>query len=351
MERKTEVCFGFCAQKQVRLADVSQTLGWQISQFNIPELWTETRGEGVKVAVIDTGVDSSHPDLTFTGTFDFVGAANGTPISYIPTVGHGTHVSGIIAAQNNDFGIVGVAPFASLYSCRVLSDDGYGSWYDIVKALDWCITNHIDVVNMSLGGDNPGEEVYLKFREVYDAGITIVCAGGNDSWDYGYLSFPAIYNETIAVAATNASMTRAWFSSVGSNIDIGAPGENIVSCTPGNTYASYSGTSMATPFVSGVVALMISKHRKYGGNTPIKTVEDVRSHLNGVADDVDFKGQDIYLGYGIIDPHSSVDSVHPEAAESLYVADGQYSNYDKTGMNIYGNSTFAHGIIYNWNDK
>jgi len=120
------------------------------------------------------------------------------------------------------------------------------------------------------------------------------------------LSFPGIYNETIGVASLSSNMERSWFSSIGANIDLAAPGHLILSTTPKNTYTTLSGTSMATPFVTGLVALLIAKHRTSGGNTPINNVEDVRNHLIKTAGDIDYQGQDSYTGHGIVSPLASL---------------------------------------------
>lgn len=288
-----------------KAVSMKQTTGWQIASYNFPAIWTQTKGKGVKVAIIDTAVDLNHPDIKIEGGWDFVKNA---PLSKsTPVQGHGTHVSGIIGAKDNNIGIVGIAPECSLYSLPVLDDTGSGSYTNIIKALDWCIANKIDVINMSLGGGSDTPEFYQAIRRVYDANIPMICAGGNGDWDTGYLDFPGTYDETIAVAAINESFTRATFSSIGPNIDLAAPGVNILSCTPNNTYSIFSGTSMATPFVTGLVALMIAKHRISGGTTPLNNVEDVRQHLIKVCKDVDYKGRDGYTGYGLVNPNASMD--------------------------------------------
>ena len=294
------------------LAD-SQKLGWQINSYKFPEIWKETKGENVKVAVLDTAVDINHPDLNIKGGYDFV---NDNELSTsIPAHGHGTHVCGIIGASDNDKGIIGVAPDCELYSCVVLGDDGSGSYSWIMNALDWCIENKMDVINMSLGGGGDFEEFYDKVRKVYDVNIPIVAAAGNSNWETGYLDFPATYNETIAVASINKYMERSSFSSIGSNIDIAAPGSDILSTTPDNSYSIYSGTSMATPFVTGLIALMIAKHRTQESNTPINNVEDVRKHLIKTAKDTDFEGQDSYTGYGLINPFGIINYEDAESSD------------------------------------
>lgn len=306
----------------IGISATSQTLGWHIRQLNIPTLWSETKGKGVKVAVIDTAVDSTHPDLKIEGGFDFIRNA---PLSNaIPQIGHGTHVCGIIGAKDNSFGTVGIAPECSLYSLVVLSEQGDGDYPTIIKALDWCIANKMDVINMSMGGGSDTPEFYAAIRRVYDAKIPIICAGGNEAWDTGYIDFPGTYDETISVAAIGPDFTRASFSSIGPNLDVAAPGVDILSTIPQNSYALYSGTSMAAPFVTGLVALIIAKHRLSGGSTPLNNVEDVRDHLIKVAKDVDYKGRDSFLGYGLINPNASLDFENqpesPVLLESKYLA-------------------------------
>jgi len=304
---------GYLSTKLINATQLksNQSLGWQISTYNLPNIWKENQGEGIKIGIIDTAIDLRHPDIDIKGGYDF---AYNRSINYYkthyPSHGHGTHVAGIISAKNNNTGIVGVAPKASLYSVVALNEEGSGSYNDLIKSIDWCINNGMDVINMSLGAVSDTTSLYRAIRRAYDANITIVCAGGNSAWA-GHLDFPATYNETIAIASIAEDMKRSSFSSIGSNIDVAAPGSNIISCTPNNSYSSYSGTSMASPFVTGIIALLLAKHRKHGGSTPINTVEDVREHLIKTAIDVDYVGNDSYTGYGLINPKESLDYSKP----------------------------------------
>lgn len=243
---------------------LSQEAGWQIESFDFPKIWTETKGAGVKVAVLDTGVDISHPDLVIKRSLNFVGIRNTTWWDsvnekvivpdidynvYTPTHNHGTHVSGIIGARDNNVGMIGVAPECDVYALRVLSESGSGYFSDMAIALLWCLYNeNIDVVNMSLGGFYGDENFWLALKEVYDAGIAVIVSAGNEYYeaDYrGYISFPAQYDESISVGAIDSVGDRAYFSSVGPNIDIMAPGVGILSSVIGGGYASYSGTCIS----------------------------------------------------------------------------------------------------------
>lgn len=334
---KAQVGFVDVQDSDVRIA--SQSLGWQIQNYNFPDIWMNTQGEDVKVAIIDTGIDPLHEDLQVEAALDFVGSANGDLLDPETTLEpHGTHVAGIVGARNNEKGVVGVAPKCKLYSCRVFPIGSGASLNDIIKALQWCIDNKMDVVNMSLGALGTTDGFYQVIRAAYDVGLPIVCAAGNDGWSIQYLQYPANFDETISVAAFNSSMTRASFSSIGANIDIAAPGEGIHSTIPDNGYAIMSGTSMAAPFVTGLVALIISKHRKLGGKTPVNNVEDIRNHLTKIAFDVDFEGQDLYLGHGLINPVSSLGLVDQEIKKQ--------NSY----IGVYGGSQFKAGIIGSWND-
>ena len=306
----------------------AQAVGWQINTFDFPSVWLQTQGEGVKVAVIDTGVDIVHPDLEFIQSLNFVGIRNTTwwdvenekvivPDvdygTYTPTADHGSHVSGIIGARNNDIGIVGVAPKCEIYALRALNDAGAGYWADIEIALLWCLYNgDIDVVNMSLGGLSGNEDTWAVLNLLYKHDIPVIVSAGNEYLDAGYkgyISFPAQYDETISVASIDQNEDRSFFSSVGPNLDVAAPGRDILSTIIGG-YGVMSGTSMAAPFVTGLAALVIAKHKLFGGNTPLVTVEDLREHLSKTAkDDEAFDGKDIYRGYGLVQVKVAVDTV------------------------------------------
>jgi subtilisin family serine protease len=318
--------------KNKSLESLSQEAGWQIDMFDFPEVWRETKGKGVKVAVLDTGVAENHPDLEIKKSMDFVGigstswwdAENEKVIapdidysSYTPTHSHATHVSGIIGAKDNDLGMIGVAPECDIYALRVLNDSGSGSYTDISIALLWCLYNEdIDVINMSLGGLYGNEDLWGTLKLLYDNEIPVIVSAGNEYYDpeyRGYIGFPAQYDETISVAAIDQNSERAYFSSVGPNLDVAAPGVGILSSVLGDTYAAMSGTSMAAPFVTGLVALMIAKHRLIESNTPLDGVEEIRSHLQKISmDDGVFENRDIYLGWGIVNVKTAIEKIKKE---------------------------------------
>ncbi|MBM3334994.1 S8 family peptidase, partial [Candidatus Sumerlaeota bacterium] len=169
--------------------------------------------------------------------------------------GHGTHVAGTVAAVNNTIGVVGVAPAANLYAVKVLSRTGTGYLSDLIEGLDWCISNKMQVVNMSLGSSSDNQSFHDAVIRVYQAGITQVAAAGNANG--GAVTYPAKYGEVIAVTASDINDQFASFSSQGPEVDLIAPGVSINSTYTGSSYKVLNGTSMASPHVTGIVALRL----------------------------------------------------------------------------------------------
>ncbi|MEM4267716.1 MAG: S8 family serine peptidase [Candidatus Woesearchaeota archaeon] len=230
---------------------------WNLDNIGAPEAWelSGTYGSGAFIAIIDTGVDYTHNDLV--GLFgqnkgyDFVNNSDNPMDDHY----HGTHCAGIAAGS-----LTGVAPAAGLYALKVLDKNGSGTVGDVVRALDWCIDNKPDIVSMSLGSAQSHGMEERACRAVYKAGIVICAAAGNEGWGPSY---PAAYGEyVIAVAALDSNNNHADFSNIWMTNDISAPGVEIRSTIPGNGYAFLSGTSMATPHVSGAMALFLSKYAK-----------------------------------------------------------------------------------------
>ncbi|SDO22413.1 S8 family peptidase [Alkalicoccus daliensis] len=216
------------------------------------------RGQGMSVAVLDTGIDINHQDLydNIQGGYSvFTDSANSNP--FYDENGHGTHVAGTVAALDNDIGVLGAAPEADLYAVKVLSNEGSGSLAGIAEGIEWSIANDIDIINMSLGGSQ-GSSILEEFTDLaYQEGSLVVAAAGNSGKGLGFFNtvgYPAQYDSAIAVAAVDANNNTASFSSAGPAVEISAPGVDIRSTTPGNNYQSFNGTSMAAPHVAGVAA-------------------------------------------------------------------------------------------------
>ncbi|QJC51807.1 S8 family peptidase [Paenibacillus albicereus] len=229
-------------------------LPWNIRRVEAPPVWRRTLGSGIRLAVIDTGV-GPHPDLRVAGGVNVSGGR-----SYRDDNGHGTHVAGIAAGRGSGGGPLGVAPGASLYAVKALDADGFGSLTSILDAIEWCIDNRMDVVNMSLGLPPGTRSAALRrvVRRARRAGLVLVAAAGNAGVYSGGLDVPASYPETIAVAASNRRGRIASFSSRGKGIDLTAPGDEICSCWLDGGYETDSGTSMSAPHVAGGAALLLS---------------------------------------------------------------------------------------------
>ncbi len=253
-------------------------------------------GAGVKVAVIDTGIDCGHPDLQGNCIY---GASYVKGSKAIDDYGHGTHVAGIIAARDNGFGVVGVAPEASLYAVKVLNSTGSGSFSAVASGIVWAVKNGMHVINMSLGGSAYSQALADAVKAAWDAGILVVSAAGNSGCCDSVL-YPAKYPESMAVAAVDTNDQRASFSSTGAELDVAAPGVAILSTVPTGScklcdpsgYRTLSGTSMATPHVAGTGALLISRGF---------TAAQARNQISGTAKDLGFPGFDLYYGWGRVD--------------------------------------------------
>lgn len=259
------------------------------------------RGAGVKIAILDTGIDYTHPDLNdnYAGGFDFV---NGDP-DPMDDHGHGTHVAGIAGAEDNGTGVVGVAPKARLYALKVLDGSGSGFSSDVIAALQWCVNNHIQVTNNSYGELVVPEVITLQaaFDNSAAAGILHVAAAGNSGNNLGTgdnVVFPARYESVIAVAATDWNNARASFSSTGPDVELAAPGVSVTSTMRGGAYGPQGGTSMASPHVAGTAALIIAS----GVSGP----NAVRQRLQETADDLSLPGRDPQYGYGLVDADGAV---------------------------------------------
>lgn len=253
------------------------TLPYGIKKVEAETIWAKgEKGKGIVVAILDTGIDTTHPDLMdriiHTRNFTDEGGVN----DVWDGSGHGTHVAGTIGASENNKGVVGVAPECQMVICKVLESNGSGSIEGIINALDyvrvWTGPNNekVRVVNMSLGGPDDVPELHKAIKRVVDSGIVVCVASGNEGDDDERtmeFSYPALYNEVITVAASDENNKLAYFSNNNLQVDVIAPGVNVVSTYPDRQYAKLSGTSMATPHVTGAVALLIATGEKMFNRT------------------------------------------------------------------------------------
>lgn len=307
MNLKDEMCQLPVYEREdvLSMQQVKQELGWQITAFHLPKAWAFSRGEGVKVAVLDTGADLNHPDLSFNllPGYNFVNP--GTPPEDDNC--HGSHVAGIICASDNAEGVVGVAPLAKVMPVKVLNRSGNGNMLNVVKGLHWAIENGADIITMSLGTRSPIDEVQEAIRKAAAAGIVTFCAAGN-AGSTKQLLYPAAYPDCISIGAVDENSLRADFSCTGPNLDFVAPGVKIMSTVPPSWYSFLSGTSMAAPFAVGVAALILSYKRKQSPGIKM-TADDYRQILRqntlevkNLDQALDAAGRRFFQGFGIINP-------------------------------------------------
>ncbi len=276
------------AQRAVAEEKSAAEVQWGVARVNAPAAWSSNQGAGVKVAVIDTGIDPNHPDLVVAGGHNSIDKNAPWADDHF----HGTHVAGIIAAAMNDKFVVGVAPKAVLYAVKVLTKEGSGDMFGIMDGIMWTAQNGIQVANMSLGAPQAMPLIQYALQMAVNAGVTVVAAAGNDG---KAVNWPGAYPETIAVSAlcptgvTNAKLCPntnegiSTFSSRGPEIAFIAPGVLVPSTVPlfhdASGVKAYSGTSMACPHVTGLAALAVAK----GAKTPAA----VRAALAAAASKLD----------------------------------------------------------------
>lgn len=282
--------------------DDAQLFGWEIKKFDIEKQWNISQGEDVKIAVIDTGCDLYHPDIknNLLQGKNFV-EKNTDPID---RCGHGTHCAGTIAAENNGIGMVGVAPKSKIIPVKALDDNGQGNINNIVEAIRWSADNSADIISMSLGSPNSLSSLENAIQYAANKGCIIFCAAGNNGPDTDIM-YPAKYNNTIAIGAIDRNLNRTNFTCSGETLDFLAPGHEILSCVPGNSYALMSGTSMSTPFAVGCAALLLSYYKSKNKSHMLKNIDnyiDIFKKKARSLADTSYSGIKKYEGYGILYP-------------------------------------------------
>jgi len=279
-------------------------------------------GAGIKVAILDTGIDYNHPDLkdNYRGGYNFV-YDNDDPFddsmsAYVPT-GHGTHVAGIIGARNNGTGVVGVAPDVSLYAVKVLNAGLAGDVSDIIAGIEWAIDNKMQIINMSIGSNLYSEALREACDRAAQAGIILVAAAGN--FNDSTIQYPAAFDSVIAVTATRPDDTRPLYN-YGPQMELAAPGVGIKSTVPGGGYGYLTGTSQAAPHVAGVAALLLASGiTDVNGNGTI--ADEVRQRLAGTARDLGEPGWDAAFGYGLVDAARALGiSAEPQPSTPVFTS-------------------------------
>lgn len=274
---------------------LNSVLNWGMEKFAVDTLREISDGTGIIVGVIDTGIDADHPDLSgqVLGAWDFTGSPSGPA----DRQGHGTHTSGTIAAKNP---AIGVAPGAKLVHGKGLGDNGSGSGRGIAAAMRKCVAEGATILSMSLGSSGRDPEIDAAGEELTAKGVWIVAAAGNSGGNTPDVDFPGRLPWSISVAALDKMLAVASFSSGGAKINTSGAGVNIWSCRPGGGYQQMSGTSMATPFVAGILALYRSALLKLG--KPIPLTPALQALLQSDSMDVHTPGVDRRSGPGAIWP-------------------------------------------------
>lgn len=233
---------------------LKQTFPWGVERIGAPMVWTKTKGQGIRIAVIDTGIDPSHPAIkrNYKGGINII-APSFPPMDYN---GHGTHVAGIIAGRAAHLGLLGVAPWATIYAVKAFNKNGSANLSDLLRAINWCMEKKIHIINMSFGMEMVSESLKRAIMIAHNRKIVMVAATGNQGLK-GSIDFPARFPETIAVTSTSMNNRLSAFGNRGKGVEIAAPGEKIPSAWLGQTTKEMSGTSMAVPHVTGTIALML----------------------------------------------------------------------------------------------
>lgn len=283
--------------KPARAPQPVEVLPWGVDRIDADAAWTTSTASGVKVAIIDTGIDRDHPDLK-TNIAGGINTVNPRK-SAEDDNGHGTHVAGTIAGIDNEIGVIGVGPSASLYAVKAFGSSGFAYTSDIIEGIQWCVNNQMDVINMSFGSSGDTQALHDAITAAFNAGIVLVAAAGNNGPGDNTVSYPAKYSEVIAVAAADSGNNIASFSSRGPEVDISAPGVDILSTLKGDTYATWSGTSMAAPHVVGAVALVLEDNPTL---TPSQVMEMIKNTAEPLPNVTDSNAK----GAGLIDAEALV---------------------------------------------
>jgi type VII secretion-associated serine protease mycosin len=288
---------------------------WALQRIVPDQLWADTKGKGVKVAVIDTGVDIVNAQLKGGAVANGKDYLSKSGNGKTDKVGHGTKVAGIIAARKLEgTGFIGIAPEATIIPIRQNDDQGSGNVRTMIEAIMWAANAGADIINISQDtASKMPPEVDAAFRaavkyaqDKHDA--LIVAAAGNNGAD-GKIkeTYPAAYEGVLAVAASDRNNARAPFSQSGKFVGVAAPGIDMVSTVPVGGHCVDQGTSFAAPYVSGVAALIRAKHRDWSYKQVITQIEQTADRTKS--------GRDNFVGWGVVDPAAAVNDDTPAPSE------------------------------------
>ncbi len=329
--------------KNIRLSDFTvisttetpkgEVIDYGVQMVGAPLEWHETMGDGVRIGVIDTGIDADHIDLK-NRVRDYVNFSGGSRDNVTDENGHGTHISGILCAEKNGVGVIGVAPKADLYVVKAFDANGKTNFECIEKGVNWLIEKRVDVINMSFSSSVANKSYQELIKKAYDNGISMICAAGNEGeMGANTIGYPARFAQTVAVSAVDINKNIADFSSRGNEAEICAAGINIYSTFPKNTYALLSGTSMATPIIAGAVAILQGKCLlRYNRRL---TPDEVRLLLNIYTEYLSHgRGRDKNSGYGLFSFGRISNNENLNSMVSASSAKGR--NFFDTALNYLG---------------
>jgi type VII secretion-associated serine protease mycosin len=307
---------------------------WALDQVSFEPSWGVTRGGGIIVAVVDSGVRADHQDLSGSVLpgMDYVTAGSN---GQIDPNGHGTHVAGIIAAHvNNALGIAGGAPDVRILPVRVLDASGGGVASNVAKGIIWAADHGARVINVSLGG-GAASGVQQAIRYANSKRAVVIAAAGNNGDSGNAPMYPAAYPEAIAVAAVDSNLSHPSFSNTGAYVDISAPGVGIISTwgSSPSAYASATGTSMATPYASAAAALIFAAH-------PSFSAARLTQVLEGTARDLGPAGADRAFGHGLINPHAALVAATPRSKNAGTKGNGYWITSSDGRVRAFGGAHF-----------
>ncbi|MET9803683.1 type VII secretion-associated serine protease mycosin [Streptomyces sp. NPDC006368] len=288
---------------------------WPLQRVLLDELWQDTKGKGVRVAVIDTGVDDVNPQLRkavdASAGADFLKPGKDDPDSRrgrtdgtVDEVGHGTKVAGIIAARpRKGTGFVGLAPEATIIPIRQNDEKNSGKSNTMAQAIDHAIAKKAQVINISQDTTQPLKPQSELGRAVARAlaqDIVVVASAGNDGMDGKFKNtYPAAFDGVLAVASSDRNNERAAFSQAGPFVDVAAPGVDVVSTVPGGGQCVDNGTSFSAPYVAGVAALLRAKYPEWKAHQIVAQIAQTAERS--------INGHDNYVGWGVVDPVRALD--------------------------------------------
>jgi minor extracellular protease Epr len=339
-------------QSNTKTQSNGQVTDWGINKLVTQRAWSSGyTGKGIKIAILDTGI-TPHNDLQISGGVSYKSYTK----SYNDDNGHGTHMAGIIGAKNNSFGSVGVAPDALLYAVKVLDKEGKGEIDTLIKGIEWSISNKMNIINLSLSLEEQVDSPALRavLDKAYNSGILIVGAAGNHGRSNASgdtVEYPARYSTVIAVSATDSGNRRLSNSATGSTVEVSAPGGNVYSTYLNNGYARMSGTSVASSFVSGNLALLKERY-------PSLSNKSIRSKLQHLTLDLGAGGKDAAFGYGLIQAPSNKGQVQRLAGKNRFevavnVAEKGFASDSNTlilaNYNAFADALAASPLAYKFN--